>query len=259
MPKPPSTQPGRCCRGRGTGPGSGGIVKRASSRIIAASACRVAALGRLDVALEQRALGRVGSAPAAHSAARAGQALLQRARARCSALLTDATLVSSSAAVSFADQPSTSRTISTARGRGGRCWIATMNASSIVSFATTAASGSSSAGRGRVEQLVRERLQPRDLGRTARSAGRPGRAAALARARPGTRSWRSGTARRGTWSGPGTSRAGARRAGTSPGPGPRRPRTSRASGSSGPAARGGAARRPPRTRLRRVGEAHGPL
>ena len=36
--------------------------------------------------------------------------------------------------------------IITARGRGARCWIATMNASSIVSRATTSASGSSSAG-----------------------------------------------------------------------------------------------------------------
>ena len=58
--------------------------------------------------------------------------------------MTAATLVSSSAAVSLAGQSSTSRRISTARVFGGRCWIATMNASSIVSLATTCASGSAS-------------------------------------------------------------------------------------------------------------------
>ena len=68
------------------------------------------------------------------------------ARALWSALFTEATLASSADALSFADHPSTSRRISTARCLGGRCWIAAMNASSIVSLATTTAPGSSSAG-----------------------------------------------------------------------------------------------------------------
>ena len=68
------------------------------------------------------------------------------ARARWSALFTAATLVSSSAAHSAADQPSTSLEISTARCFGGRSWIVAMNASSIVSLATSSASGSSSLG-----------------------------------------------------------------------------------------------------------------
>jgi hypothetical protein len=72
---------------------------------------------------------------------------LSPARARWSALFTEATLVSSSTAVSFAGHPSTSRRISTARGRGDRCWIATMNASSIVSRATTSTSAPSASSR----------------------------------------------------------------------------------------------------------------
>ena len=68
------------------------------------------------------------------------------ARDRCSALLTAATLTASSEAVSFADQPSTWVRISTARCLGGRCWIAARKPSSIVSRATTTASGPSSAG-----------------------------------------------------------------------------------------------------------------
>ena len=67
-----------------------------------------------------------------------------RARARCNELFTAATLPSSASAVSLADQPNTSRRISAARGRGGRYWIAARKASSIVSLATTTASGSSS-------------------------------------------------------------------------------------------------------------------
>ena len=55
------------------------------------------------------------------------------ARARCSALLTDATVVSSVSATSSAEKPSTSRRMSTARWLGGRCWSATMNASSTLS------------------------------------------------------------------------------------------------------------------------------
>ncbi len=67
-------------------------------------------------------------------------------RARCSALFTELTLASSSAAVSPADQPSTSRRSSTARCLGGRCWTAARKASSIVSLATTTASGWASLG-----------------------------------------------------------------------------------------------------------------
>lgn len=44
------------------------------------------------------------------------------ARARCSALFTELTESPRSPATSFAGQPSTSRRISTARGRGARCW-----------------------------------------------------------------------------------------------------------------------------------------
>ena len=68
------------------------------------------------------------------------------ARARWSALFAAATLTSSREALSAADHPSTSRRINTARCLGGSSWIAAMNASSIVSRATTSASGSSSLG-----------------------------------------------------------------------------------------------------------------
>ena len=54
--------------------------------------------------------------------------------------------MSSSSAVSFADQSSTSRRISTARWRAGSSWISVMKVSSIVSRATTTASGSCSGG-----------------------------------------------------------------------------------------------------------------
>jgi len=47
-----------------------------------------------------------------------------------------------------AGQPRTSRTMNTARCRGGRCWTATMNASSIVSRATADSSGSIPSGYG---------------------------------------------------------------------------------------------------------------
>jgi hypothetical protein len=77
----------------------------------------------------------------AHSSRRSGRCF-RVARARWRALLTAATLASRSDALSPADQPSTSRRISTARCFGGRCWMAARNASSIVSLATTAASGS---------------------------------------------------------------------------------------------------------------------
>ena len=53
---------------------------------------------------------------------------------------------SSSAAVSLAGQSSTSRRISTARVFGGRCWIATMNASSIVSLRERPARSGSASG-----------------------------------------------------------------------------------------------------------------
>jgi hypothetical protein len=78
--------------------------------------------------------------------------------------LAAATVVSSSAAVSLADQPSTSRRISTARGRGGRCWMATMKASSMVSLAASAASGSLLAGGQALQQPVWVGLQPGHLG-----------------------------------------------------------------------------------------------
>jgi NDP-hexose 4-ketoreductase len=51
-----------------------------------------------------------------------------------------------SAPVSLAGTPTTSRKIRTARCLGGKYWIAAMNASSIVSLATTAASGCDSTG-----------------------------------------------------------------------------------------------------------------
>jgi hypothetical protein len=67
-------------------------------------------------------------------------------RARCSALLTAATGMSSASPTSAAGQSSISRSISTARWRGGSSWMTAMNASSIVSRPTSAASGSSSGG-----------------------------------------------------------------------------------------------------------------
>ena len=59
--------------------------------------------------------------------ARPLQRAVDRRRRRCS----------STSAASAALQPSTSRRISTARWRGGSCWITTRNASSIVSRSTT--------------------------------------------------------------------------------------------------------------------------
>ena len=106
----------------------------------------------------------------------------------------------------MAGQPRTSRRISTARCRGGRCWIAARKASSIVSLATASSSGSSSSparprraagpgraaatgspparGRGR-RRRVREEVQA-GVGRDPvqpRPEGRPGLVAS--RAAPG--------------------------------------------------------------------------
>ena len=47
-------------------------------------------------------------------------------------------------AVALADQPSTSRAMNAARCRGGRCWSAARNASSMVSRCTTVSPGSTS-------------------------------------------------------------------------------------------------------------------
>lgn len=65
-----------------------------------------------------------------------------RARPRCSALFTAAMLPSRVSAISDGDQPRTSRRITAARGRGGRCWMATRKPSAIVSWATTPSAGS---------------------------------------------------------------------------------------------------------------------
>ena len=92
------------------------------------------------------------------------------ARARCSALFTAATLISSTAAVSFADQSSASRRIRTARWRGGRCWIAARNASSIVSRATTDVIRLGAL----VEQEIGVRLQPGKVGRRQRAGAELG-------------------------------------------------------------------------------------
>jgi hypothetical protein len=123
--------------------GAGGNDTRTSAR----SSCASAAVSLRSSASTQRA----SSAPSSrvesatdHSARRSGSRSRKVARARCSALLTAATLKSSSPAVSLVDQPTTSRRISTARWPGGRCWIAAMNASSIVSRSITTASGPSS-------------------------------------------------------------------------------------------------------------------
>jgi hypothetical protein len=56
------------------------------------------------------------------------------ARARFNAPLTESSLLSSMSATSAVWKPSTSRSTSAARWRGGSCWSAAMNASSIVSL-----------------------------------------------------------------------------------------------------------------------------
>ena len=131
---------------------------------------------------------------------------------------------------------------------GGSSWMTARKVSSIVSRATTTASGSASLGRDLVEQPVGVGLQPRDLGE---GAQRRPRAASGCGSRRATRWWRSGTARPGTRGRPRSCRACATRAGRSPAPGPRPPRRSRACGSSARAARGGGARRGWRRRPRR--------
>ncbi len=126
--------------------GYGGIVARTSEASSSATAARSA---RSTASMYRRNTARscsVGSADGAQSRRRSGRCSRNVARARCTALFTDATLPSSRSAVCLAGQPSTSRKISTARCRGGRCWIAARNASSIVSLATTTTSGCSSLG-----------------------------------------------------------------------------------------------------------------
>ena len=180
----------------------------------------------------------VGSADGAQSRRRSGRCSLSVARARCNALFTDATLPSSSSAVSAAGQPSTSRRISTARCRGGRCWIAARNASSIVSRAIRLARSA------RRLQPVRERLQPRrcpswrrDVVRQCPCGEHPCRPRGVEAGvggdpvQPGPQVER-----------PAKCRCPSRPAGTSPAPGLPPRRTSRASGSSAPATRPGAAR-----------------
>src|SRR4029450_7496930 len=86
----------------------------------------------------------VGSERSPHSRRWRGRCFFIVARARWSALFTAATLMSRSEALSAADQPRTSLAINTARCFGESSWIAAMYASSIVSLATTSASGSAS-------------------------------------------------------------------------------------------------------------------
>ena len=158
----------------------------------------VAALVRVDEALEQPALVRGEAAPRSASPRSCGSSSCSVARARCSALLAAATVMSSSSAVSRAVQSSTSRMISTARWRGGSAWI--------------------DGDEGELDRLA---LDDDGLGLLARAApsrraAGPGRAAARARrgttraparaancagSRRGRRSSRSCTARRGS-SGP---------------------------------------------------------
>ncbi len=135
-----------------------------------ASACASPCLAGLDVA-RAAAPARPRSPRRVPLAAALGQVLLQ-ARPRALQRAVDRRRRSCRAArpVSFARQPSTSRRISTARGRGGRCWIATMNASSIVSRATTSASGSSSSAGIASSSSSGIRLQPRDLAARRRRA-----------------------------------------------------------------------------------------
>ncbi len=131
---------------------------------------RVALLAGLDVPLARSARSAALPSPATHSLRRSGRCSFRLARARCSAQLTEATVVSSSSAVSFARQPRTSRRISTARGRGGEVLDRDMNASSIVSRATTTRRAPRPLGRDRRQQLVRVGLQPRDLAARGRYA-----------------------------------------------------------------------------------------
>jgi hypothetical protein len=150
--------------------------------------------------------------------------------------------VPSSVALSAADQPSTSREISTARCRGrdereldrllrDQLRLGLVGARSQL-----------------VQEAVRIRLQPRDLGQRVPGRRRRGDAG---RAHRGRRWSRSGTARRGATPCLRMSGVCARRARTSPGRGPRSLRASRACGSSAPGARGDTARRARRTSTRR--------
>ena len=149
--------------------------------------------------------------------------------------------------MSFADHPSTSRRISTARCLGGRCWIAAMKASSIVSLATTTAPGSSSAGAiGSSSRSGYGCSHGRSAGGEGGAAGSPAAATCVRQhpARPAAQHVEARVRRDPVEPGPErgalrrrrSSRACATRAGRSPGRDPRSPRTSRASDSSGPAA-----------------------
>jgi hypothetical protein len=126
-------------------PGSGGIAKRRSSRMRDRSPSRSlrswASTHAFTVARSSSDNSCV--AGVRQSSRRSGSCSRIVTRARCRALVTDATLSPSASAVVAAGQPRTSRRISAARWRGGRCWTATMNASSIVSRATADSCGSS--------------------------------------------------------------------------------------------------------------------
>jgi hypothetical protein len=124
----------------------GGIACRASSRNSAANAATSA---RSWASMKRRSTDRsssLGPVACAQSTRHAGSRARIVDRARWSALFTEATLVSSRPAVSLADHPSASRRIKMARCLGGRYWMAARYASSIVSRATTTASGSASLG-----------------------------------------------------------------------------------------------------------------
>jgi hypothetical protein len=113
------------------------MSSRASAAAAAGSARSWASMKRSSRARSSA----LGAEAAAHSDGRAGNRSRRVARARWSALLAAATVVSSSDAVSPAGQPSTSRRSSTARCHGGRSWMTARNVSSMVSLATTTASG----------------------------------------------------------------------------------------------------------------------
>ena len=142
----------------------GGMAARTSSASRSATAARSA---RSTAAMYRRTTARssaVGAVAGAQSARRSGSRSRSVDRARCRALVTAASVRPRCSAVCRAGQPSTSRRTSTARRRGGRCWRAAMNASSIVSRVTATASGSLVAVGGGLPQAVGERLQPGDVG-----------------------------------------------------------------------------------------------
>ena len=115
---------------------------------------------------------RARSRPRVHSLRRAGQVLLQP-RPRALQRGVDRRLggLEQLGRVPRAPAEHVAQDQHGARARGARCWRATRNASSIVSRATTSASGSSVGGD---QEVVRDRLQPGHLavvGRRARALG----------------------------------------------------------------------------------------